>query len=52
MWLTVGVFAGVTLMFTSVIVLTMTLYKTFTKEAPEQILTPVVSYYLCLFMLD
>ncbi|KAK3734053.1 hypothetical protein QZH41_015835, partial [Actinostola sp. cb2023] len=41
-WLTVGVWVGVTLMFSSVAVLAMTLYKAFTKDAPEQILTPVM----------
>ena len=30
-------------MVASVVILSLTLYKAFTKDAPEQVLTPVVS---------
>ncbi|XP_031569993.1 membrane-bound transcription factor site-2 protease-like [Actinia tenebrosa] len=41
-WFTIGTWVGVFMMFVSVGVLSLTLYKAFTKEAPEQILTPVM----------
>ncbi|EDO41093.1 predicted protein [Nematostella vectensis] len=42
LWFSLGVFVGVGLMALSVMVLSLTLYQAFTKEAPEQVLTPVM----------
>ncbi|CAH3121526.1 unnamed protein product [Pocillopora meandrina] len=41
-WFSVGVVVGVLLMFASVVILCLTLYKAFAKDAPEQVLTPVM----------
>ena len=43
-WFSVGVLVGVLLMVASVVILCLTLYKAFAQDAPEQVLTPVVSY--------
>lgn len=48
-WFSVGVLVGVLLMVASVVILCLTLYKAFAKDAPEQVLTPVVSSF-CLFL--
>lgn len=45
-WFSVGVVVGVLLMFASVVILCLTLYKAFAKDAPEQVLTPVVSDFI------
>lgn len=51
LWFSFGVFVGALLMISSVVILCLTLYKAFTQNAPDQVLTPVVSvcrhkYYL------
>ncbi|KAL9968826.1 hypothetical protein ACROYT_G020963 [Oculina patagonica] len=42
MWFSVGVLVGALLMVASVVILCLTLYKAFAKDAPEQVLTPVM----------
>ena len=42
LWFSFGVLVGSLLMVTSVVVLSLTLYKAFSRDAPEQVLTPVV----------
>lgn len=42
LWFSFGVLVGSLLMVTSVVVLSLTLYKAFSRDAPEQVLTPVM----------
>lgn len=42
LWFSIGVLVGALLMVTSVVILSLTLYKAFAKDAPEQVLTPVM----------
>ena len=46
LWFSVGVLVGALLMVASVVILSVTLYKAFAKDVPEQVLTPVVSALL------
>ncbi|XP_015760000.1 PREDICTED: membrane-bound transcription factor site-2 protease-like [Acropora digitifera] len=42
LWFSFGVFVGALLMISSVVILCLTLYKAFTQNAPDQVLTPVM----------
>lgn len=51
LWFSIGIFVGALLMISSVVILCLTLYKACMQNAPDQVLTPVVSvcchkYYL------
>ncbi|KAK2550231.1 Membrane-bound transcription factor site-2 protease [Acropora cervicornis] len=42
LWFSFGVFVGALLMISSIVILCLTLYKAFTQNAPDQVLTPVM----------